>query len=528
MLGKEIFSAEGKRFLAEWHGRGNRLEFIACDHYTVDLDKEPEERWREVIEGNLDALPKAQNYLESMLKEIVASTRPKNCCTGALYDCIVALKGDFRAKARKLCQVNPAIDFHEIEAVAKMAGYPVDDFCLLQIAYEVAAKCTSIIAKMPVDQTSGNSPRGARKVPLHCRTLDWGALFLRDLACEITFVRGEEMVFKASTWAGYLGVLTGMRPGCFSVSINYRKSANKADGSLVQNFERGLNGAWPVGYLVRHLLSRPDAPDYEAARLLFSSAKLMAPVYFTVGGISEDEGCVISRGPERNMEAYSQSLATAPITQTNVDCKTEYQHRDAKGSAPRRVCSVFYFKEKTSNIFPDREAAWELLQLSPINNSITLYGTVMCAAEGTLETRKPDDTELRAQLEALSDPQKAQELRTKDAEVIARATHLLEIILGLIHEHAEQENHGEGLSVQQTAAVLSAYVKKAEKKSRSVKSCIPNVQESFERHELDPEHGRASDAVLIDIFARCSCWKLSENDQPARSEAYWIHAELHK
>ena len=62
--------------------------------------------------------------------------------------------GDFKATAVRLCQNNPAIDFDEVTAVAKLAQQPLEDFCMLQCAYEVAARCSSIIAPL----LDGESP----------------------------------------------------------------------------------------------------------------------------------------------------------------------------------------------------------------------------------------------------------------------------------------------------------------------------------------------------------------------------------
>jgi len=67
--------------------------------------------------------------------------------------------------------------------VAALAGMEIEDFCMLQCAYEVAAKCSSIIASLE----DGS--------PCHARTMDWGALFLRGtcfykypICCEYVYV----------------------------------------------------------------------------------------------------------------------------------------------------------------------------------------------------------------------------------------------------------------------------------------------------------------------------------------------------
>lgn len=59
------------------------------------------------------------------------------------------------------------------------------------------------------------------------RTMDWESDFLTRMTVELDFQLGGKTVALATTWAGFVGVLTGMRPGAFSVSVNFRV---KGDG----------------------------------------------------------------------------------------------------------------------------------------------------------------------------------------------------------------------------------------------------------------------------------------------------------
>jgi hypothetical protein len=131
------------------------------------------------------------------MREIEDDLVGGSCVQSCLYSLYTCCHGGLSATARDLCRNNPAIDFEEVEAVARLAKVDLEDFCMLQCAYEVAARCTSVVAPLP-DGT-----------PVHARTMDWGALFLRKLSCEMVFTRGGMELFRASSWAGYLGVLTG-------------------------------------------------------------------------------------------------------------------------------------------------------------------------------------------------------------------------------------------------------------------------------------------------------------------------------
>jgi len=91
-----------------------------------------------------------------------------------------------------------------------------------------------------------------------------------------------------------------------------------------------------------------------------------------------DQGAVQYAGMPIDSPSLCVCEGNLPITQTNTDCTSSQQHNDSKKSAPRRVCSVFFFKDKAGgkDVFDSIEEAWELLTTYPIYNAITLYSTV--------------------------------------------------------------------------------------------------------------------------------------------------------
>ena len=80
--------------------------------------------------------------------------------------------------------------------------------------------------------------------PLHIRTMDWEMPALQSMTIEVQFIKHGRPLFVCTTWAGYVGVLTGMRYGGYSVSINYRRSPRV---SFSANVRKGLSGGWPLG-----------------------------------------------------------------------------------------------------------------------------------------------------------------------------------------------------------------------------------------------------------------------------------------
>jgi hypothetical protein len=100
-------------------------------------------------------------------------------------------------------------------------------------------------------------------------------------------------LYTATTWAGYIGILTGVRPHCFSVSINYRKLTKNPFGNILKT----LSLSWPVSYAVREALW--SCHSYETAVEFFKKISLISPVYITICGVKKDEGCLITRSPDK-------------------------------------------------------------------------------------------------------------------------------------------------------------------------------------------------------------------------------------
>jgi hypothetical protein len=111
---------------------------------------------------------------------------------------------------------------NEIEAISRLAGIPLGKLVAMQLIYEASTCCTSIVVP---------GANGAK----HIRTMDWEMPFLmnvnrllvRDvdffkLTVELEFQRDNATIAYATSWAGYVGIMTGVRLGGFSVSLNFR------------------------------------------------------------------------------------------------------------------------------------------------------------------------------------------------------------------------------------------------------------------------------------------------------------------
>ncbi|ETO10659.1 hypothetical protein RFI_26718 [Reticulomyxa filosa] len=107
---------------------------------------------------------------------------------------------------------------------------------MMQLIYEAMALCTSIVT---IDRKN-------KSKPIHIRTMDWGIKFLQPLTIEIQFTLQNQVICYCTTWAGYIGILTGLH-----------FSRSKFSKSIECDSDSALSGSWLIGFKLRDLLITP-------------------------------------------------------------------------------------------------------------------------------------------------------------------------------------------------------------------------------------------------------------------------------
>lgn len=317
--------------------------------YVIDLEHPPEKRWLALV----------GDYKEHILR-VVAICRSQY----PLIDSPLC-----RALSSSAFGKDIVCHEQEIESIASVLGIPAHIVLILQLLYEVNACCTSIITYR---KEVGSSVLTAGKECLQLiRTMDWPLEELRKITVNIEIRRGSHFVCNATTWAGYVGILTGTNRS-FSVSVNFRRT----NGDLLKNMANAMRGYWPVGYLVRHILF--SAGGYSDAVKALKKEKLISPTYFCVAGMLKGEGAIIIRSPKT---ALAQTLGdTDYLIQTNMD--SEEDKKDILRSHARYKQAEKYLLNRETVKESD---LWTLMGQYPINNSETIYTSYMSC--GSLVTR---------------------------------------------------------------------------------------------------------------------------------------------
>eukprot|EP01006_Ploeotia_vitrea_P003529 TRINITY_DN112774_c0_g1_i1.p1 TRINITY_DN112774_c0_g1~~TRINITY_DN112774_c0_g1_i1.p1 ORF type:complete len:393 (+),score=34.38 TRINITY_DN112774_c0_g1_i1:34-1212(+) len=252
--------------------------FKDVPQYRIDLDVEPQLRWKHIMEQN-DMGPKITALKDTLLYLLRAEFGR------ATWFIQQWSKTGMNIHARDTL---PAEYLQELAGIAECTskhGLHYDQLLQLNMGYSYLAACTSAVV----------CPSG-EEFPVHLRNMDWEDHndALRNATIEVVFQKGGKDLYVATTWLGCVSVFTGMTtPGdntAWSVSLNYRK----INGNIANNLIQCCKGGAVCGSgLIRQALE--TCGDYQTAVTKLTKGTMDAPAYLTVCGCEQSQGIVLER-----------------------------------------------------------------------------------------------------------------------------------------------------------------------------------------------------------------------------------------
>ncbi|XP_012674336.1 acid ceramidase [Clupea harengus] len=338
----------------------------AVTWYTVDLDLPPSKRWSALMSEKKDDIANMIKVIKDIADAFVPS--------GKLID--------FVDKVLPLIvDTLPYPYDEELKGIASASGVPLGEIALFNLFYEVFTVCTSVVA----EDSNGNL--------IHGRNLDFGLFMgwdmknkswqiteqLKPLVVNIDFRRSNHTVFKSTGFAGYAGMLTGMKPHSFSLTINERFSMDGGYIGIIEWLLHHRDAMW-MGFLTRTVLE--NATSYEEARSLLSQTKLLAPAYYILGGNQTGQGCIITRARTESLKPLELNLKQGRwyLLQTN------YDHWKAPLFLDDRRTPGMKCMNQTLQPNISFKTLYDVLSTKPVLNKLTTYTTLMEVSKGKLES----------------------------------------------------------------------------------------------------------------------------------------------
>lgn len=166
----------------------------------------------------------------------------------------------------------------EINFIASISDFTPDQVLIANLYYDLLKfylGCSAFAVK------SGETM-------LHARNLDWWTdnNILSEHSCIFDFQRNGKTVFKTVGWFGFIGALSGTKPGKFSITLNAVSNNDSAEITL------------PVTFLLRDVLDR--AGSYGDAKKQLAETTIASDCLLLLSGIEAGEMVVIERTPQRS------------------------------------------------------------------------------------------------------------------------------------------------------------------------------------------------------------------------------------
>lgn len=270
-----------------------------------------------------------------------------------------------------------------MKGIAETAGLPL----YLVIAFNT-------FLDMMMGCTSGTAPLRRTGEILHFRSLDWGMEELRPLVIQVEFVRGESIVARTVTYAGYTGILTGVRQD-LSISLNYRAHrSNRPTGMRLHQILVLMGFRRSISSVLRDCLLSPGAPPSLVELRSTLPAIPTSSCYLT---FSDGKSSLILE-KDLNTAVIRESLDGFMVT-TNVDdaihvlsqdeineyMKTQVTFEDEDwliANSKERRCVVEDAWRKSKEATLKTVVGW--LKTWPVKNECTHFACVMSPSAGSL------------------------------------------------------------------------------------------------------------------------------------------------
>ncbi|XP_037687134.1 acid ceramidase isoform X2 [Choloepus didactylus] len=334
--------------------------------YTINLDLPPYKRWHELMTDKTPAIKLILNSMKDFVNAFVPS--------GKIMELV-------DRKLPGLLSHLPDPCGEEIEGIAAVTGIPLGEVIAFNIFYEFFTLCTSIVT----EDKEGDL--------LHGRNMDFGIFLgwninnntwviteqLKPLTVNLEFRRNNKTVFKATSFAGYVGMLTGFQPGRFSLTLNERFAPSGGYLGILEWILGKRDAMW-IGFIMRSVLE--NATSYEEAKNILTTTKIVAPAYFILGGHQSGEGCVITRDRKGSLDVNELNPKQGKwyVVQTNYDrWKNPFFLDDRR--TPTKMCL-----NRTTQEHISIATIYDVLSTKPVLNKLTVYTTLMDVTKGHYET----------------------------------------------------------------------------------------------------------------------------------------------
>lgn len=205
---------------------------------------------------------------------------------------------------------------------------------------------------------------------------------LRDTLFNVNFTRNGKLWYRSTVFGGYIGMLTGLKKGAMTISVDTRFDSNY-DKYLLKYLRNPTPDQQWLSLTTRVAIE--DYTTYDDAVSFISKSSFIGPCYVIIGGAKKDEGAVLTVGPNSTMfdqwdlkDALPADNKTTPfyVLETNYDHWKDVPFFDDR-RLPAEECM-----DRTGSARMNWESLYNVLHGKPNRNRLTTYTTLMDSTSG--------------------------------------------------------------------------------------------------------------------------------------------------
>ena len=361
-------------------------EAKAVEWHVVSLDDPPDQRWLKVVTQHAGRIAQLANLVVEGFADILGN-RTLSKLLGQL---------DARLPAYYASLPNPEYGA-EMKAIAQATGIGESLMFVYNIFYTVFGACTSIVAQNHDGQI------------WHARNLDFGlwpafnfskgnfwemTAILRPMVVNVDVQRGGVTLYKQTTFAGFVGAHTAMKPKAFGLSIDTRFDDHLDSGLLRYLLSPESDQGVEITLLSRHAFE--TAGSYAEAFALLNTTRLLGPAYLILSGVGAGEGAVITKGAARRgalapegvtIDVWSLAAEQAKPWGDQFVLETNYDHwGKVLPIDDRRTPAYDCIRTRLGGSSGyNATGLYNVLSATPNLNKLTVFTTLMHAEAGRFE-----------------------------------------------------------------------------------------------------------------------------------------------
>jgi len=337
--------------------------------YEVNLDLPAKERWTAIVTPKAAEIAAMITVITRLIPDVILKPVLAKCALDAKAEFLDRFPEDYGA---------------EIQSIAQATKIPICSLLVYNLAYEVLGGCTSIIIQDPSGYVRHGRNLDFGLGPFNASEVQWQLTdALRPLIFNAKYTKGGKTIFTGVHYAGYIGTLTAVKQGAFSLTVDSRFD-NTYSHFLVEWLKNKTDTANFLSFLTRQAFETQN--DYASALTFLSTNDMVGPSYIILGGANAGEGAVITNGPNRteavNVWTLDKGLPKDKpyyLLQTNYDNWVAPPFFDNRQAPPEDCLN------KLGQAGMTKENLYNVLHAHPNRNRLTTYTTLLDVKTGELE-----------------------------------------------------------------------------------------------------------------------------------------------